>query len=144
MQCGALTNAGTPCRAIRQIVETPEGPRCLAHDPARRAQLIAQSKLGAQRSAAVRGGTEAVGDYDRVPFCPPAQLATAADCLLASAWTHEALRQGVLAPRVAKEMATAVRNILESLKQGSLAQRLADAEALITRLLAQTQSKQER
>ena len=37
------------------MLDTPDGPRCPAHDPSRREEMRTRAKLGAARSAAVRG-----------------------------------------------------------------------------------------
>ncbi len=139
MKCGALTKAGTPCRAIRQIVATPDGPRCLAHDPARAAQLRAQAKLGAQRSAAVRSRPAPTEAPWPLPGAPEtiADAKTLASAALRSVW------EGAMDPKVAREVSVLVNAFVATLKAGDLAQRLADAEALITRLEAQSHSKRE-
>jgi len=140
MQCEALTKAGTPCRAIRQIVATPDGPRCLAHDPARANQLRAQAKLGAERSAAARSRpapTEA-------PWPLPGAPQTIADAQTLASAAMRAVWEGAMDAKVAREVSVLVNAFVATLKVGELAQRLADAEALVTRLEAQSSKQKER
>ena len=140
MKCGALTKAGTPCRAIRQIVDTPDGPRCLAHDPARAAQLRAQAKLGAQRSAAVRSRpspTDAAWPLTGAPQ-------TIEDAKALASAAMRAVWDGVMDTKVAREISVLVTAFVNTLKVGEMAERLAEAEALIARLSAQSLNTKER
>jgi hypothetical protein len=139
MKCGALTKAGTPCRAIRQIVETPDGPRCLVHDPARADQLRAQARLGAQRSAAVRSRPAPTGAAWPLAGAPD----TIADAKTLASAAMRAVWEGSMDAKVAHEISVLVNAFVATLKTGELAQRLAEAEALITRLQAQSSKQKE-
>ena len=133
MQCGALTKAGNPCRAIRQIEDTPDGPRCLAHDPARAAQLRAQARLGAERSAAVRSRPAPTGAAWPLAGAPE----TIADAKTLASAAMRAVWEGSMEAKVAHEISVLVNAFIGALKVGDMAERLAEAEALVARLSAQ-------
>ncbi len=123
------------------MLDTPDGPRCPAHDPSRREEMRTRAKLGAARSAAVRGQPDTpTGMPWPLPGAPDtiADAKTLASAALRSVW------EGAMDPKVAREVSVLVNAFVATLKAGDLAQRLADAEALITRLEAQSQQKTER
>src|SRR5258707_14123709 len=94
--CGANTAEGDACLSRVSVQMTPQGPRCINHDPRRREELRAMSMRGAQRSARVRAGRKAADAEELWALWPlldeagaQRALATPEDCAALASWVVE-------------------------------------------------------
>lgn len=142
--CGWFTVHGDPCRSRVSVEMTPDGPRCLNHDPRRRSQLREMSIKGAQRSARVRKGrreadaeelwadwplTDDQTGEQRGPLTPE-------DCQTLAAWVIEQVVKNRLSGNDAHEITVTINSWLRAHGQGELARRMREAEDIIRRLTA--------
>ena len=122
------------------MLDTPDGPRCPAHDPSRREEWRTRAKLGAARSAAVRGApspTEA--PWPLAHGGPPRD---ADECDTVASWALHAVATGNLDVKVSREIAVMINAKLRAKKEGRLAERVRELETLLARLQASAPKKE--
>ncbi len=141
IRCKALTKLGNPCGWTGPVLDTPDGPRCPAHDPSRREEWRTRAKLGAARSAAVRGqpAPRAVPDWPLPHGGPPGD---ADECDAVASWALHAVATGTLDVKVSREIAVMINAKLRAQKEGKLAERVRELETMLVQLQASAPKKE--
>lgn len=141
LHCNWFTSNGDPCRSAAAVRMTPDGPRCLNHDPARRAELRANSIKGAERSRKVRAGRRAADREDlwadwplRAEDGKQRSLASPTDCQTLASWVSEQVIRDRLSAKEAREVTVAISAWLRAHSQGDVAKKVAELEDLVVRL----------
>ena len=99
-----------------------------------------RAKLGAARSAAVRGQvTPPVTDWPLVHGGPPRD---ADECDTVASWALHAVAMGKLDVKVSREIAVMINAKLRAQKEGKLAERVRELETLLARLQASAPKKE--
>lgn len=139
--CSWFTSNGDPCRSMAAIRMTPDGPRCINHDPGRRAELRAQSIKGAERSRKVRAGRRAADREDLWADWPlrsedgkQRSIASPTDCQALASWVTEQVVRDRLSAKEAREVTVAISAWLRAHSQGDVAKKVAELEDLVVRL----------
>ena len=123
------------------MLDTPDGPRCPAHDPTRREEMRTRAKLGAARSAAVRGAPSGVTPIDW-PLAHGGPPRDADECDTVASWALHAVATGHLDVKVSREIAVMTNAKLRAKKEGRLAERVRELETLLARLQASAPKKE--
>lgn len=138
-QCSAVKPDGGRCGVRANLRATPDGPRCLWHDEARRKEATEARRKG-QRAATEKRKGDRVRTVEAKEAPPmPKTLDEVADWL---AWLAVAVVTGQVDARTAKEATTAVDKLRLALKdRDKLDERLKDAHEKLTKALAQKERR---
>jgi len=125
-RCQAITQMGKLCQWRGTVRDTPDGPRCPAHDPSRRAEFRAQAQVGGARSAVVRGSPAinptSLSDW---PLAHGHGPDTAQECEVVATWAIHAVAMGKLDTKVSREISVMINAKLRALNAGRLGDKLA-------------------
>src|SRR2546429_9853677 len=114
MGCTALNQHGEPCRWRGPVRDG----RCPRHDPARTAERTAQAKLGAARSAQVRGQLPTTPTVTDWPLPNGRGPETPQECDLVATWAIAAIAMGHLAAKAAREISVLINAKLRAQHAG--------------------------
>jgi len=142
-RCQAITKTGTPCGWRGPVRDTPEGPRCPAHDLSRRDEFLAQAQAGSERAAIVRGALAinplSLADW---PLPHGRGPVTADECDTVASWAVLAVATKKIDPKVSREIAVMINAKLRAQKEGKLAERVRELSTLLARLQASAPKKE--
>jgi hypothetical protein len=121
MRCGFIKADGEQCSLRSNLRETPDGARCIWHDPARtREALAARKRGGAARQGQKRAASTRTVSELEAPGVPRS-LEDIADGL---AWISHAVLTGAIDPQTAREATAALRALQPALRDLTLAGRV--------------------
>lgn len=131
--CGATKADGTPCGVRANLRETPDGPRCLWHDPGRREEAREARRKG-QRATVEARRKERVRTVEASEAPPMPKTLDEVTAWLS--WLAFAVVTGRIDARTAKEATTAVDKLRLALKdRDRIDERLKEAHEKLTRAL---------
>ena len=128
-RCTATTKAGSRCRIEWSLRDDPnKGFLCRAHDPARREEFLATSKLGG--FARIREAKPP--DPSKLPTEGPPRSAN--DCMKWLSWTTWAAATGELSKASASAITSTIRALLSAIETADLEEQVRDLEKQLKQL----------